>query len=420
MRALILIGLAGAAACGGDPQIVLELTGDVPRAERIEVLLLDPVVIAKRQLHNGAVTNTADRLETVFYMAERSRTTIELAGASASGLRFEVQGAGGPYVPLVAARTGDQLLALGLHDPESVFAAALGSEHTPAAVSPVGDVTIYPIQLEPVDRVIPLGATSPQLVKPREVMIIPCGVDGMPGGFVWRRGDQRQLRVIAARGSAEGKPLLEPPDLDCDRHSPGTAGLPRHVPGDELDCDDTAPFVHGGGRERCTAFDDDCDPQTTLAPAPCAQQCPSPIQVCACESAGADSACVEPLFGEPCKLASKSVGGGEREPCKSAGPLALPLVCQGGCEVLLAWTPPGLEVTIADEDGQVGRGLGAWTPIADGKAFLTVKATRAFAAPLEPILVRIKVGATIANHAIPLALFDGPCVTEPSPLECPP
>ena len=79
-----------------------------------------------------------------------------------------------------AARAGDQLLALGLHDPESVFAAELGSEHAPAAVSPVGDVTIYPIQLEPVDRVLPLGATSPQLVKPREVMIIPL----IPAGRV--------------------------------------------------------------------------------------------------------------------------------------------------------------------------------------------------------------------------------------------
>jgi hypothetical protein len=418
MRALVLIGLVGAAACGGDPQIVLELTGEVPRAERIEVLLLEPVVLAKLQLHNGAVTSTTERFETVFYMAERSRTSIELAGAAA-GLRFEVQGAGGPYVPLVAARTGDQLLALGLHDPASVFAAALGGEHRPAAVSPVGDVTIYPIQLEPVDRVFALAADAPQLVKPREVLIIPCGNDGAAGGLAWRRADRHQLRVVTARGGEAGKSLLEPPDLDCDRHSPGAAGLARHVPGDELDCDDTAPFVHGGARERCTAFDDDCDPKTTLAPTPCAQACPGPLQICACDSAGADNACIEPLFDQPCKLPAKLVSGAAREPCKSAGPLGLPLVCQGGCEVMLAWAPPGLEVTIADEDGQVGRGLGAWTPIADGKAFLTVKATRSFSAPLPPLLLRIKANATISNHAVPLALFDAPCVTEPDLLDCP-
>ncbi len=416
MRAIGLLALL--AACGGDPQLVLELTGAVPRAERIEVLLLEPVVMAKQQLHNGAVTNTTDRLETVFYMAERSRTTIELDGAAIEGLRFELQGAGGPYVPLVGARAGDQLLALGLHDPASIFAAELGRDHVPAAVSPVGDVTIYPIELEPIDRVFALSATGPQLVKPREVMLVPCAADAAPGGLAWRRADQRQLRVATARPASGGEALLAPPDLDCDRHSPGAAGLARHVPGDELDCDDTAPFIHGGGRERCTPFDDDCDPQTTLAPAPCMQQCPSPIQVCACDSAGADNACIEPLFGDPCKLPSKSLSGPDREACDSAGPLVLPLLCQAGCEVMLAWTPPGLEVTISDEDGQVGRGLGAWAPIGDGKAFLTVKGTRPFSPPLEPILLRIKAGTTITNHAIPLAPFDAPCA-EPSRLECP-
>jgi hypothetical protein len=270
-----------------------------------------------------------------------------------------------------------------------------------------------------VDRVFTLAAGAPQVVKAREVMTVPCSDGGEPGGFAWRRDDLRQLRVVTARGGAGGKSLLEPPDLDCDRHSPGTAGVARHVPGDELDCDDTAPFVHGGARERCNAFDDDCDPRTTLALTPCMQTCPGPLQICACDSAGADNACVEPLFGEACKLPAKATSGGEREVCDSAGPLGLPLVCQGGCEVMLAWTPLGLDVTIADEAGQVGRGLGAWAPVADGKAFLTVKGTRSFSAPLAPILLRVKANGIITNHAVPLVLTDAPCVTEPSMLECP-
>ena len=415
----LALALALAAACGGDKQIVLEVAGAAPGADRVEVLLLEPMVLAKRQLDNRTEPTSAERLETVFYMAERSRTAIPLDGAPLHGLQFELQDTGGPYVPLVAARSGEQLLALGVYDPASIFAAQLGREHAPSAVSAVGDVTIFPIELEPVVRVFAPPDPTPQAVKPSEVMTVSCASSGGAlSGFAWRRADQKQLRVMTVLPRAD-EDRLQPPDLDCDEHSPGAGRVNRMVTGDELDCDDTAPTVHGAAREQCSRFDEDCNSVTTLSPAECPQACPGPISICACDDAsGEASGCVAPLYGEPCKVPSMSSGPG-RTPCDSAGPLVLPLICQGGCEVLLAWAPPGLEVKISDGEGQVGQGLGKWVPITDGKAFLSVEATRPFASALQVILARIKTGTTIKNHAIPLTLVEAAACGAPSQLECP-
>ncbi len=415
MRAVALALVLAAAAAGcGDARVVLELAGDVPRGDRIDVLLLEPTVLAKQQVHNRNDANTTDRLETVFYMAERSRTTISPIETIA-GLQLEIRDPGGPYVPLVAVRAGDQLLALGVHDPQSIFAAPLGREHAAATVAPVSDVTIYPIELEPAEPGI-VTASGPRPVEPGQVMAVACGPGEPVSGLVWRRADLRQLRVMAARPDDRGD-RLDPPDLDCDQHSPGAAGL-RHVPGDELDCDDTAASVHGAGREQCSKLiDNDCRPETTLSPVPCANlQCPTPR--CVCDDAGPAEACLEPLFGEVCKLAGSPSSGGLK-PCDGAGPMALPVICQAGCEVMLAWAPEGLEVTISDQQGQQGQPLGRFVPIADGRAFLTVRPDggRAFSGPLE-ILLRIKVGLDVGDHLMQLTLFDGACEA-PSMLVCP-
>jgi hypothetical protein len=45
-RLALGLWLAGAAACGGDPQIVLELAGDVPGARSVDVVPLQLVEVA--------------------------------------------------------------------------------------------------------------------------------------------------------------------------------------------------------------------------------------------------------------------------------------------------------------------------------------------------------------------------------------
>ena len=431
-RLALGLGLAGAAACGGDPQIVLELAGDVPGARSVDVVLLEPRVLAREQRHNNLPKNDGGTLETVFYMEERSRTAIDLQGKSTDKFQLEIQGAGGPYVPLIAVQrdTGaqpqlDPLLALGVYNPPSIFAAPLDREHAPDAVSPVSDVTIFRIDLEPVDRVFALapGALAPPLVKSREVMRVPCAATGATSGVVWRRADGIELRVLLPEvrppGAEAGADRLEPPDLDCDQHSPGRNKVLRGESGDRRDCDDTAFAVHGGVRERCSALDDDCNTDTTLSPTPCSLQCPSVLQICACDDAAQPESCTAPIATEPCKLMATSSGGPGRQPCESAGPIKLPPLCANGCEVLLAWAPDGLEVALSDDPGQARHELGEWAPSTDGAVYLSVRAGRPLATTPLVILGRARTGTAAVTFSIPLQLVDvAACEAPPSPLEC--
>jgi hypothetical protein len=437
MRSLALLGLVGtlacAAACGGDPQLVLELAGATPGATHVEVMLLEPLVVAREQRHNYNPSNTpspsptaSGTLETVFYLEERSRTTFELAGALTDGLRFEVQGAGGPYVPLVAVRDGDRLLALGVYAPESIAQAELGRDHVPDAVAPVSDVTIFPIQLEPVDRVLASAVPGAQAVKPREVMVVSCVPDGAISGFAWRRADGVQLRVLVPLAGQDGKSRLDPPDLDCDRHSPGRAQVARREPGDQRDCDDTTFTVHGGARERCTpmdsnavSVDEDCNSDTIVAPRECTQQCAGGLQLCACEDGRAQEECLTPFAGGVCKVPAMASGPGGKQACESEGPIRLPPLCLGGCQVLLAWAPDELEVKLSDAMGLRSYGLGAWAPMEDDQAYLSIRGTKPLAPGFDPIIMRIKAGAVVTNFAVQLTLVDAVCGATASRIECP-
>lgn len=424
MRSLVLIWLVGAAACGDDPRVVLELTGGAPDAERVEVMLLDPLVLAKEQRHNDPQRDAAGGLETVFYLAERATAAFELGGAPADGFQLEIRDAGGPYVPLVVARAGDRVLAMGIYNPDSVLAAKLGQEHVPAVVKPVRDVTIYPIQLEPVVRAFgPVNADlPPAVVLPGEVMSVRCGAEGpLISGFVWRRGDGRQLRVLAAIPTRP-EDRLDPPDLDCDQRSPGRGAIPRHDAGDQRDCDDTAFAIHGSAREKCSAIDEDCNPGTTLslAPGACTIAC-DPGQICVCEDPGGpdSAACVGPVQAQPCKLPSAETSApGLLRPCASAGAVVLPL-CQGGCEVLLASVPEGLEVEIADGEGLPAHGPGRWVKLTGGRAWLSISGARSIPELPEVIVLRIRLGVAITSHAIMLQPFRATCASPTSELDCP-
>lgn len=430
MRALLILSTL-AAACG-DHQIVLELAGAPPGATHLDLVLLEPVVMAKEQRHNDPARLAEGTLEPVFYMEERSRTPIDLHGAPADGFQLEVRDAGGPFVPFVAAWGGargapdEQLLALGVYAPDSIAAAPLGRAHVPAAVSPVSDVTIFQIELEPVDRVLAPDAAAgiPQLVRPREVMRVPCGAAGAISGVVWRWTDGRELRVLAqipTPSSASGNGRLDPPDLDCDLHSPGRAQVQRTELGDQRDCDDTAFAVHGEARERCSALDEDCNSDTTLSPAKCTQTCASTLQICACDDAARPEACLQPIALTPCKVLSTSSSGGTgRVPCESAGPIKI-LPCANGCDVLLAWAPEGLEVSISDDQGTTAYGLGKWAPLTDATAYLSIGGDRAFSDLNVNIIARVRIGNVIVppDIAIPLVLVEGACDPSPAPFACP-
>jgi hypothetical protein len=388
MRSLALISLVGAAACGGEPRVVLELTGAAQGAERVEVKLLQPIVLAKEQRHNDTPRNADGILETVFYMAERASTTIELGGGPTEGFQLEIREPGGPYVPLVIVRAADRVLAMGLHDPDSVFAAKLGEVHTPSVVKPVRDVTIYPIQLEPVTRVFSPVSTEPPeppVVRPGEVMLVRCGDDGsMISGLVWRRADQRQLRVLAP--SRGGEDRLDPPDLDCDEHSPGRGAIPRHDPGDQRDCDDTAAAIHGGAREQCSEVDMDCNPGTTIDRVECTGGCLS--NTCVCVKGGPSQICVESV--KTCEVPADS-SGPELKPCDSAGTVKLTDCLAPGCVVTLAMEPVGLEVFLAAAEGQMRHGVGEPITLTGDTVHLAVHATRSFSDPMlvDPIVLRV-------------------------------
>lgn len=409
--ASLAFAVAALAACG-DGRVVLELQGDLP-GTHVEVLLLEPEVHAKLQLHHGGAAGAEGSLEMVFYMAERSRTSISIGAAETDGFQLEIAGAGGPYVPLVALRAGEELVALGLHDPDSVFAARIGGVHTPAAVSPVSDVTIYPIALERVAKVLPAGA-APQPVRPGEVLTVPCKPNGAANGLAWRRGDGRQLRVLVAR---DGSDRLEPPDLDCDAHSPGKAGVRTDL-GDQGDCDDTAFLIHAKAREQCSRIDEDCNAETALAePRACASTCLSPVCLCGDEGP-TQEVCPMPV-SDPCKVRAMSTSTG-LQVCDSAGPIRL-APCQGGCEVLIESVPAGLEAALADAPGRPGAGPGEWVEIPDGVAWLTVGAARPLAGPDHVIALRIKTAAgTSPPAAIVLQLLSLQCEVSPSVLDCPP
>jgi hypothetical protein len=408
---LVLVLALAAAACGGDSQIVLELTGELGEADRIEILLLEPVVLAKEQVHNATPADGAATLETVYYMAERSRTTLGRAelGDREGPPRFEIRGAGGRYVPLVMAWAGDTLLALGVYEPTRIFTAKLGVEHGPATVDAVSDVTIYPIQLEPVIRRFP-ATEAPQLVARGEVMEVRCGAGGPLSGYVWRLADGHELRVLVALPEGEGGEegdRLEPADLDCDQHSPGRAQVARGDVGDQRDCDDTASAVHAGARERCSTIDEDCNSETTQALSKCTGVCVG-TDVCGCDAGGGASPCLEPI-GMGCELPAMTSGQG-RTVCASAGEIALPpLRCQSGCEVMLAWAPEWLEVAISDAEGRTAHGLGAWATMEDAKAYLAVRGISSDLGDAPGLVMHVRAGGTTSIHSIDLRPMDGTC-----------
>jgi hypothetical protein len=251
-------------------------------------------------------------------------------------------------VPLVVVRDAQGVLAMGIYNPASVFAAEVGREHVPDAVESVGDVTIYPVQLEPV-KGLEANPNQPTGMGKGELMVVRCGRDGPVSGAAWRRADDKQLRLLLPLGD---KPTavarLDAPDLDCDQHTPGPVGLLPRGPGDQLDCDDITFAVHAKAAERCSTFDEDCNPVTTTSQVSC--PCQATGGVCPCEDPGITGSCPDAAHNQTCAVPAESSGTG-RTPCESRGQLLAMQECAIGCAVTLVSVPPGWDITIGDDHG---------------------------------------------------------------------
>ena len=411
MRSLTTV-LVVLAACGSD-RIVIELGGSVPGATRVDVVLLEPVVLSKLQRRNDrnatTPTNTPER---VFYVAQRSTVGFELEGEPVKGLQFEVEDSGGAYVPLVVVRDGQGVLAMGIYSPSSVFATVDGVEHRPDAVEPVGDVTIYPILLEPVNG-LAANPEQPSGVARGEVMVVQCGRDDLVSGAVWRRADDKQLRLLLPlepnKQSAVDR--LDAPDLDCDQHSPGPAGFEARGEGDRLDCDDTAFVVHAKATEQCSTFDEDCNPETTVSQVAC--QCAATGGVCACVDPGLKT-CPETTHSQACNVPAETSGTG-RTTCDSQGQLQPLAECAlSACVVTLASVPPGWDVRIGGD-----RGLNEPVDLpAGGKLPIAVRPTSVPSTNPAVALLNVKPSIGLAAiHAVKLQLVGDTCDAAP-PIAC--
>jgi hypothetical protein len=190
-------------------------------------------------------------------------------------------------------------------------------------------------------------------VDKNEVLVVRCGLGGAVSGAVWRRGDDKQLRVLVPLDGNGGSAVdrLDAPDLDCDMHSAGPAGIEARGAGDERDCDDTAFVVHGGAVERCspTTFDEDCDLETTVSAASSTEGCQCAISgnICACVD-GSQPKC--PSGFQTCTFPTKT-SGAARTPCDSRGDLVALPDCTNGCTATLTWVPPGWDVRIGGDHG---------------------------------------------------------------------
>jgi hypothetical protein len=285
----------------------------------------------------------------------------------------------------------------------------------------VRDVTIYPLQLEPASRVE--RAAFPPVVPPGQLLPIHCANDGVMSGLVWRRDDpaKRELRVVAASPTRPGKELLDPPDLDCDKHSPGRGAIPRRDAGDQRDCDDTAAAIHGDAREVCATpmIDEDCSPGR--APMACSPGITCPNDTCVCVDSGQQLEICAPPAAQACRLPAQESPGGLK-PCTSTGNVRL-AACAAGCAATLVVVPSGLEVTISDDEGQMRSGPGVPVQTADDTVHLAIQSTRAFMAEVvpEPIIIRVDpmIGAPL-GEAIQVRLAASPNACEStSQLTCP-
>ena len=426
-RIALIIGalgaLAGAAACGAEERVVLELVGDVPGAARVDVLLLEPLVRVRTQ--RATMPESSGTSERVYYVAQRASVSIPLEGLGTDRLRVELQDEGGPYIPLVGVRdaAGD-LLAFGLYNAPGVLDSQLGSRFSPSAVAPRADVTIYEVPLEDVTLVPASDEPGPLKVAWRHAVAFACADGQPPSGLVWRPFSGVQLRVLLPLDGGDGSAVarLDRPDLDCDGRQAGMRD-PGSGPSDALDCDDTSAQVHEGAREQCTAIDDDCDPTTRYSLGECPMMCGGPADACVCDEGESSSGqppirlCTEPE--QRCVLTAMVKPTQELRVCDHAGTFALGPLCAPSCKVTLVSAPEDWDVRLD------GRGVNQTVDTTTGAVEIRLRTGKVYAGGLEPgrVFIHAEREGAVQTFALdlklePLLPAGTACPSEPVPLTC--
>jgi hypothetical protein len=242
MRALILIGLVGAAACGGDTGLVLKISApDGPgQAARIEIVLANPDAIgtAGGQLTGGTVR---------YYRQQSTTAAVDVADLDGRVVRIEGRDGKGDevFVPFVFAyddagpQPGRPPIAAG---------AVLDPQGLPLAVEvPAGSI------LEATVSMIPLKAADVKLgVLSGQIAEIQCGSNDGPwrSGIAWQPPTGDQLRLLLPEPDDESKldATARALDLDCDGFV-----------ADQRDCDDLRARYNPGAAETCDGEDTNCD-----------------------------------------------------------------------------------------------------------------------------------------------------------------
>jgi hypothetical protein len=271
MRALLLIGLVGAAACShGDTGLAITLSApDVPPgADRIEVVMASPDVVTVEGQPPGAVR---------YYRQKSSAGVLDkLTALDGYSLRIEGRPGKGDekFIPLVIAYAGDAPVAVG---------AVPAPDGKPLALvvpdSSRIEATVAMVPLQAVD--LPLEIAIGQLAEMR------CGANSgaWRSGIVWHPPGDDQLRLLfpdpdsASQLDASSRPL----DLDCDDYR-----------ADGGDCDDLRPRLNPGATEACDGVDVNCD-----GPAFAFVQCNPPEIECGAGSTDGIALCRDTATGTP-------------------------------------------------------------------------------------------------------------------------
>lgn len=238
MRAAVLIGLIGAAACGDNTGLLLTISAPQgpPGVTRIELVLANPDAIAAV---GGQITGGD-----VQYLRQKSATAPVEDLARLDGFVVRIEARDGKdrerFVPLVLAYGGrPEPIAIG---------AVLDPSGRPMALEvPAGS------RVEATATMTPLAPADPAKgVMSGQILEVRCAdnAGGWRSGLAWQPPAGTQLRLLfpAPGDDAKLDATSRPLDLDCDGYT-----------ADGRDCDDVRARYNPGADELCDGEDMNCD-----------------------------------------------------------------------------------------------------------------------------------------------------------------
>ncbi len=365
MRALVLIGLVGAAACGDNTGLLLTIAAPQgpAGATRIELVLANPDAIA---VVDGQITGGDVR-----YYRQKSITAPVEDLAQLDGFVVRIEGRDG---------RGDERFV--------PFVLAYGDRPEPIAIGAVLDPSGLPMELQvPAGARVEATATMTPLapadlakgVLRGEIAELPCeeNAGAWRSGLAWHPPAGSPLRLLLPDPDGDSKQdaSSRPLDLDCDGYT-----------ADGRDCDDVRVRYNPGAAERCDGEDMNCDgsPYAVTACGPATTTCgtgptdgvrlcedvasPTPpgecvaLPSCLCR-AGPCAKCTlafeADAMAKPCAPAAGKLSN--LGACSPATPCTVEVLQEDG---------PWEATVAADEDGPFERR----TMVTTGEAWLRVKA----------------------------------------------